>query len=273
MPTVERTTRSGPIHLHYQTAGRKGAPCVILGHSFLCSGAMWREQIEPLAAGHRVLNVDFRGHGGSGHATSPFTIEDLADDLVAVLDAEGVETATWGGLSIGGMTALRAALRHPDRVDALMILDSHAGDESAWKRVKYRLLATASRALGVRPLIPAITPLMFGSTTRRERPELVAEWTERFAALHVPSIWHGIGALNGRDSVVGRLGEIRVPTLVLVGSEDRALPPRCSEELARGLPDVELVVVPGAGHLAALEQPEAVIAAMTGFLERRVRRH
>ncbi|MEM9555477.1 MAG: alpha/beta fold hydrolase [Acidobacteriota bacterium] len=268
MPTIERQTQNGPLEIYYEAHGERGAPVVILGHSFLCSGEMWREQVPVLARRYRVLNVDFRGHGRSGQVTAPFRIVDLADDLAAVLDAEDVDTAVWGGLSIGGMTAMRAALRHASRVNALLILDSHAGVDPAWKRIKYRALALGGRLIGLRPFVPAITPLMFGVTTRRERPELVREWEARFAGLHMPSIWHGVGALNRRRSRTEQLPGIQVPALVLVGTEDLALPPRYSEELARALPRAELVTVPQAGHLAALEQPEVVTTALEDFLER-----
>ena len=271
MSTLTRSTQTGPIELFYEVTDpsrdASGLP-VILGHSFLCSGEMWRHQVPALAKTRRVLNVDFRGHGRSAAVTDPFSIEDLADDLAAVLDAEGVDRAVWGGLSIGGMTVLRGALQHPERVAGLMVLDSHAGAETRWKRFKYRLLATGARFLGLRPFLPAITPLMFGRTTRREQSELVDEWEGRFVAQHVPSMVHGVGALNRRTSLVGRLTEIDVPALVLVGEEDRALRPALSEEMALGLPRAELVRIPRVGHLSALENPEAVTEAMESFLGR-----
>lgn len=260
MPRVER----GATRIHYEDAG--SGPCVVLGHSFLCSGEMWAPQSAPLAARYRVVNVDLRGHGRSSPATDPFSLEDMVDDVVAVLDAAAVERAVWTGLSIGGMVALRAALRVPERVSGLILADTTARDESAGKRAQYRALGLVARLLGFRPVLPLVLPLMFGATTRRTRPELVKEWSARFAAAHVPSMLATLAALLARRSLVPRLGEIRSPCLVIVGEEDAALPPAHARELAGGVAGARLVAVPGAGHLSALEQPEAVTRAMLDFL-------
>ena len=109
---------------------------------------------------------------------------------------------------------------------------------------------------------------MFGATTLRENPGLVAEWRPKMEAMHLPSMLHGIDCLVRRDSVISRLPEIEVPALVIVGAEDKSLPPALSREIAAGLPDSELVVVEGAGHLSALEQPAAVTGAMLEFVSR-----
>mgnify|MGYP001825122766 CR=1 FL=1 len=252
------------IRIYFEESGT--GPPIVFGHSFLCSGEMWAPQVGRLQERFRVVNIDFRGHGRSGPVKRPFTLYDAVSDVVAVLDHLSIDTAVWAGLSIGGMVALRAALTVPDRVSALVIADSDAGAENAFKRFKYRLMALVAKAAGLRPLMPATLPLMFGRTTRRENPALVAEWRERFCAAHVPSLLHGIDALCRRDSVIGRLGEIEVPALVVVGDEDKSLPPPHSRTIADGLPNSKLVVVPGAGHLSALERPEAVTEAMTEFL-------
>jgi pimeloyl-ACP methyl ester carboxylesterase len=187
-------------------------------------------------------------------------------DQLAVLDHLGIERAVWAGLSIGGMVALRAALTARERVAALILLDTHAGSERFFKRLKYRVMALAVSAFGTRPLLPAIVPLMFGKTTLGSKRDLVAEWRERFASVDVPSILRVLTAISSRDSVVDRLGEIEVPALVIVGAEDRTLPPACARQIAAGLPEAALLEVQGAGHLATLEQPEAVTGAMLDFL-------
>ncbi len=241
-------------------------PPVVLGHSFLCSGKMWREQVPTLAPKYRVLNVDFRGHGGSSEVTQTFSLYDAVSDVVAVLDDLGIEKAVWCGLSVGGMVALRAALTCPDRVRALILLDTDAGAEAALPKLKYRGMGVGARMLGVGPLLSPITRLMFGATTRREKAHLVAEWKKEFSAVHVPSILRGLEALMKRDSLLARLPEIAVPTLVLVGAEDRSLPPPLSRRIHDSLRDSRFVEVPAAGHLSALEQPAAVNAALLEFL-------
>jgi pimeloyl-ACP methyl ester carboxylesterase len=166
------------------------------------------------------------------------------------------------------MVALRAALTVPERVSGLILVDTDAGAERAFKKLKYRAMGVGARLLGIRPFLPGIVPLMFGRTTRETRPELVEEWSGRFAAMHVPSLLRYLDALMTRDSVVDRLHQIDVPAVVIVGEEDASLPLALSSRIAAGLRDSSLVRVPGAGHLSALEQPGAVTEAMLGFLDR-----
>ncbi len=262
MPTIE----NHGIRIFFDDLG-SGAP-LVLGHSFLCSGDMWRPQLQQLAERARVINIDYRGHGGSGEFRERVTLYDLVADVLAVLDHLSIDRAVWAGLSIGGMVALRAALIAPERVSGLILLDTHAGPEKTYKRIKYLAMATAIRVLGIRAFLPAIVPLFFGQTTRKANPSLVAEWEMKFTAVHIPSTLRILDALRNRDSIVSRLSEIRVPALVIVGAEDKSLPPACSRQIAAGLPLSSLVVIPAAGHLSNLEQPEAVTAAMLGFLER-----
>lgn len=261
MPSV-RTTG---VEIHYEVSG--DGPALLLAHSLLCSGEMWRNQVPALARAHRVVNVDARGHGASGRATSQFTLYDSLSDHLAVLDALGIERAVWAGLSQGGMVALRAALTAPQRVGGLVLVDTDAGPETLATQLKDALLGAVARAVGVRPVVPQIAKLMFGSTTRRDNPALVAEWTERFAALDVPSMLHALGAVSRRDDLLARVGRISVPTLVIAGAEDAALPPRRARRLAAAVPGARFVELLGAGHLSALEQPDAVTAEMLRFLD------
>lgn len=258
--------RVNGLDIYFEDVG-SGMP-VVLGHSFLCTGDMWREQVRALAPSYRLINVDFRGHGKSGPAHSPFSLYDAVGDVIGVLDTLGIERAVWCGLSIGGMVALRAAIKEPDRVLALVILDSDAGEERWLRVLKYRLMGLGARSFGVGLFLPQVTGLMFGATTRRNNPALVSEWRDVFANVNVPSTLNGLAALTERDSIVSRLPEIRAPALVAVGQEDQSLDTDRSKRIHEGLPDSEYVEVAGAGHLSALEQPEAVNAAIQRFLER-----
>lgn len=262
MPAVDHQN----LHIHYDTYGA-GSPVVLL-HSFLCDGEMWSEQIAPLSEHYRLINVDLRGHGKSSAANGSLDIYDLVNDVLAVLDAEGIDSAVWAGLSIGGMIALRAALVAPERVSGLILLDSHAGTETRFKTYKYKTMVAAERIFGIRPLLPTVAKLMFGAHTRRTQPELVRHWKEKFASMSQISIGHMVDALCARDSLKDRLGNIHQPALVLVGEEDVSLPPPCSARMAERLSNASLQVVERAGHLSALEQPEAVTKAMLSFLDR-----
>lgn len=242
-------------------------PPVVLGHSFLCSGQMWREQVPALAERFRVINPDLRGHGRSSEVSHPFSLYDAVGDVITILDQLGIGRAVWCGLSIGGMVALRAALTCPERVSALILLDTDAGAETPLRKLKYLAMGAGARAVGVGPFLPSITRLMFGATTRHANPALVAEWKKEFASVNVPSVLRCLNALMRRDSLLRRLAQITVPVLVLVGEEDQSLPPPLSRRLHTGLRDSTFAIVPAAGHLSALEQPSVVNARLLSFLQ------
>jgi 3-oxoadipate enol-lactonase len=261
---MTRVQRQGN-HIAFEAVG--DGPAVVLLHSFLCSGAMWQNQVGPLAAQNRVINIDCRGHGASSGVSKAFNLYDMVEDVLAVLDVLGIGRAVWAGLSIGGMIALRGALRAPDRLSALILADTDAGSERLWSRLKYGALGWLVRVCGISPVLPQIARQMFGRTTRQKQPDLVAQWVDRFAHVDIPSALRTLQALNERDDLFPRLAEINVPALVLVGAEDRSLPPDRSRRLARALPRARLVEIPGAGHLSSLEQPAAVTSAMLDFLQ------
>lgn len=260
------TATSHGIALHYEVSG--SGPAIVLTHSFLCDSSLFKHQVAALERTHRVINIDLRGHGRSGPSESPYSIYDLVDDVVAVLDAEKVASPIWMGLSIGGFLSLRAALTRPERVRALVLVDTDAGPESAWKKVKYTAMKWGLQTVGPRFIVPAVMPIMLGKTTLRSRPEIRAEYSRRFLEMRVKSICPGIVAIAGRDNLVKRLGQIGVPTLVVVGEEDQPLPVWKSRRIANGIAGAELVVIPQAGHLAAIENPGPVTDAVTRFLSR-----
>lgn len=249
----------------YEVAGT--GPPVVLLHNILASADMWSELVPHLATRFRVITIDARGHGRSPHAATPFTIADMVEDTTSVLDELGVDLAVWGGLSMGGMVALSAAVRAPRRVRALMLLDTDAGPARLTDRLQYRVMSAVATIVGVRPLLSQLIALSLGPTTRRTRPDLVAGWRARFLRAHVPSARHAIAAVAGRDDLRPRLRDIAVPTLVIVGEEDAAFPPPIARAIASGIRDARLVIIPEAGHVSASEQPQAVARALLAFLD------
>ncbi len=262
MPILQRDGTA----LHYTVSGK--GPFIVFAHSYLCDGSLFAHQVASLQRRWRVINVDLRGHGLSGPALTPVTFEDFADDLVAVLNAEGVDRAVWAGLSMGGFTALRAALKHPQRVAALVLMDTDAGSAPWWQRLQYALLRGTVRAFGVGAVMPRMVALMFGRTTQREQPALCQSYRQRFMQCHVPSILNIGRSLGARDDLLPQLHRIDCPTLVLVGEEDLALPPAKSRALATGIRGAELVVVPRVGHLSTIEAPAVLTQHIERFVDR-----
>jgi len=261
MPSIERNG----VPIFFDDVG--SGPPLVLGHSILCSGEMWMYQVPRFAERYRVINIDQRGHGRSVPATGPYELRDMVEDAIAVLDHLDIERAAWAGLSMGGMVAMHAAISYPDRVSSILLLDTHAGAETTYKKLKYRAMSAGARAFGVRPFLPAVLPLLFGRTTLAENRALVDDWKPRFEAIHVPSLATAVSALTRRPSIVHELGSVRCPSLVIVGEEDASLPPPNSEEIADALANASLVVIPRAGHLSPLEKPEEVTEVMLKFLD------
>ncbi|MBI3726520.1 alpha/beta fold hydrolase [bacterium] len=248
---------------------RGSGPAVLLWHSLLCDSSMWRAQASALERDHRLLLVDGPGHGRSSPPPGKFTLEDCADALVSVLDARSVERAALVGLSWGGMTAMRAALRAPARVAALALVDTSASAEPFLARLRYRVMAAIFRRNGLTPALEErVSRVMLGRKTRAERPTLGPELLSRLRAWDREGLSRAISAVVlERRSIAADLSRISVPTLVIVGEDDKATPPRESETIARSIPGARLERIEGSGHLSALEAPERVTALLRDFLK------
>jgi 3-oxoadipate enol-lactonase len=253
-------------------AGRTDAPAIVLWPSLLCDGGMWRGQIEPLAALGRVVSFDGPGHGKS-EAPPPFTLEENADALVDAFRELRIERAVMVGLSWGGMLGMRLALQHPTRVQALALLDTSAEAEQPARVVKYRLFVALARHLGMpRRLADAqIVPLMLSDRARREKPDLVQRLVRGANGFsREGSARAAMAVVVRRTNILGRISVIRAPTLVMCGTEDRSTEPVHSHRIAEQIPGARLVLVEGAGHLSALEQPTRVNETLVPFVREHV---
>ena len=248
----------------YDVAG--SGPAVLLLHAFPLAAFMWDAQAEALAANHRVVRFDARGFGGSGVGPGPLTMERIADDGAALLDLLGIERAVVGGCSMGGYAALAFVRRHPHRLRGLVLLDSRASADTEEAKAGRVALAEKVLAEGAPAAAEAFLPKLVGETTRRERPELVAFLRERILGASPQGIANALHGLAARADSRETLAAIRVPALVLVGAEDVITPPAGSTAMAAAIPKARLEVVAAAGHLANLESPAAVSAALLSFL-------
>jgi len=260
MPILERQG----ARIFYEIEGE--GPAILLGHSLLSDSRMWDAVAPELAKSHRVININVRGHGGST-APFPFSLDDLAGDWLAILDREGIESAVLCGLSMGGMTGLRVALRAPERVRGLILLDTSADPEPPHKRPQYAAMIGIVRTFGhIEPIYDIVKGIMFSKKTRVERPWLVQREIDRMRGRDAHQVAHAVHAVINREPLLDRVGAIKAPALVLVGADDAATPPLRSERLAAALPNARLHVIPGAGHLSAVEAPAEVIREVSEFL-------
>ncbi len=246
---------------------RGAGPPVLLSHSLVCDGEMFAYQARALAeAGFRVLNVDTRGHGRSGYPEAErWTLEEMVEDFVTLLDRLGVEAVHWVGLSLGGMLGLRMALQHPERVRSLVLMNTTGQAEPPESRQRYLGMVQALRAHGPQAVVEPVLQLFFAPVTFETKPELVARWREKILAIDREGVARAAEATFTRTDLSDRLGEVQAPALVITGEFDRARPRPESEFLAQKL-NAPLEVIPAAAHLTALEQPEGTTEAILSFL-------
>lgn len=250
MPSLSRDG----VHLHYETYGE--GPAILLSHGYSATSEMWRGQIEALSRRHQLIVWDMRGHGRSDYPqeVSAYSEEATVADMAALLDAVGADRAIVGGLSLGGYMSLAFHRVHPDRVHALLIIDTGPGfkNDEARKRWNQRALDYASR-FGAEGLayLRTLSPEMAMSTHRS------ADGLVRAA--------HGM-LTQRNDRVIQSLPDIRVPSLIIVGANDTAFL-AAADYMAAKIPLAAKVVIPNAGHSANIDQPELFNQAVLQFLD------
>jgi pimeloyl-ACP methyl ester carboxylesterase len=250
MPNINRDG----VGIYYEVHG-SGAP-LLLTHGYSSTSAMWHGQIEALSRHHKLVLWDMRGHGRSDYPDDPASYSEALTvaDIAALLDEIGAERAIVGGLSLGGYMSLAFYRAHPDRVRALLIIDTGPGfkkDEArdAWNR--------RAHDTGDRFEREGLAVLKSGSRERSSVSHRDASGLARAAR----------GMLTQRDArVIESLPGIKVPSLVVVGADDTPFL-AASDYMATKIPDAKKVVIPAAGHAVNIDQPQAFIDAVLPFLD------
>ncbi len=243
----------------YTDHGGSGPP-IIFCHGFLMDGSMFDAQVAALAADFRCITWDQRGHGATA-ATEPFTYWDSAEDALALLSHLGIDQAIFAGMSQGGFISMRAALIAPERVRALVLIDTQAGVEDPNAVPLYEAMHAEWVANGPAGVQEAVAAITLGPGVDP------GPWYEKWRVLDRGALTLAFNALMERDALGERLSEITQPALVLHGSDDAAIPMARAEELCDELGGrCELVVVPDAGHASNVSQPDVLNAAMGSFL-------
>jgi pimeloyl-ACP methyl ester carboxylesterase len=234
----------------------------VLLHPFPFARGIWSRLTERLAAHHRVIAVDARGFGESPLGDHGYAMDDLADDLAALLDELGVARAAVLGMSMGGYAALAFAVRHPARLAALVLCDTRAGADSAETRKARDGAIGRIKATGSGPYLDGSLARLLSP----EAPAALVTFLRARAETRAASLIAGIEALRDRPDRTGQLDAIRVPTLAIRGSGDQVTPADDMQRMAGAIPGATFVTIPGAGHLSHIEAPEAFERALTPFL-------
>jgi len=243
-----------------------GVP-VVLVHGFPLDHAMWDAQIEALSRAYRVIAPDLRGFGRSGVTEGKVTMKQFADDLAGLLDALGVdEPVVLCGLSMGGYVAWQFWRRYAPRLRGLVLCDTRAAADAP-DAARARL-ETADRVLREGPalLADAMLPKLLPESSRKRNPHVADSLRRAILAADPRAIAAASRGMAERPDVTGMLGQIRCPTLVLVGQLDRISTPDEMRAIADAIPGARFVPIADAGHVSPMENPDAVNTAMLEFL-------
>ncbi len=258
------TLKANGIEINYVIEGE--GPVVTMSHSLACNLSMWDEQARVLRERHRVLRFDTRGHGQTSAPPGPYSLAQLADDLLGLLRGLGIERTHFVGLSMGGMIGQVFALAHPTMVESLVLCDTTS---------RYPAAAAATweeriRTVGAQGMAPMVEPTLgrwFTAPFRVERPDLMGR-VGTMIRQTPPDGYIGCCHALPKIDVTDRLRELHCPTLVIVGEEDPGTPVQMAREIQAALPAAELAILRSASHLSNLEQPHEFNRVLLRFLDK-----
>ena len=250
------------MKLSYRVDGPETGPALVLSNSIGTTMELWDAQIPALAQSFRVLRYDHPGHGRSPGPEEPLTIEALATGVVELLDGLELECASFCGLSLGGIVGMALALEAPERIDrlALCCTAAYLGPPDGWFE-----RARIVRSAGTGAVAERVAGRWFSDRFRERSPDTVAYFLGMLESTQVEGYAACCEAIAGWDARP-TIEAIRTPTLVIAGAEDVATPPADAALLAQSIPGAALVVLPGAAHLANVEQPQLFTKALLEHL-------
>lgn len=256
---------NGDVRINIECSGNKNGPVLMMAHSLGCNLHMWDAQMPALEPDYRIVRLDMRGHGLSDVPSGPYTLDELADDVIAVMDDQQIDKAHWIGLSVGGMIGQSLLLRYPQRFISAALCDTASSQpEAAGPIWDARIKAVETNGLGSivdDTMQRWFTPTGMGSNNpaiHAVKTQLANTSDEGYIAS-----CHAIMKLNYID----QLSNINVPVALIVGAEDLATPVSSSEAMQIRLPNSQLTVLENASHIANVEQVEAFNGALLTFLK------
>jgi len=260
----------GRCRIYYEVHGDPAAPALVLIRGLGRSGRYWGEILPLFARDLRVLVMDNRGVGRSDATHPPYSIPQLAEDVVAVMDAVGIERAHVFGMSLGGMVAQQIALKHPQRLRRLVLGCTTPGGLRGI-RSAFGTVVMVLRASRLEPdeAVRFTAPYLVSRDSLASRPQVIDDWIR--ISREEPRSRRGLlGQLLAAATHDCRrsIAQIAAPTLVITGAADRLIPVSESRFIGQRIPGAELAVLPGVGHDFTTDQPERAAAAINEFLLR-----
>lgn len=254
--------RVNGIFVQVDEKGSPDAPVVVLANSLGADMTMWSEQAEALAKDYRVVRFDARGHGRTDATGGDYTLDLLADDVLLLLDALGIERMNFVGLSLGGMVGQVLAARAPERVSSLVLCATFASAPSdVWDE-----RARAARSTGTGPLVEATVERWLTPAFRAARPD-VADAVRRMVGETSAEGYAGCAAAIRDMNLEGVAEQISAPTLLIAAAQDISAPPETMLALRRRIKGAHFALIEDAAHLFTMEQPDRATRLIAGFLD------
>jgi len=264
------TQQINGISINYAFEGADEAPVITFAHALSLNARSFKPQVEAFREDYRVLRLDLRGHGKTDVNGGPFTMEDLADDVAALLDYLGVERTHFVGSSLGAMAGFAMALNHAKRLSSLTFMASQGAlpperIQTARANIGAMRASDATATTTLADECEAMLDRLLGDIAEADHPETFALLREILSDTTL------YGQARAYDAILdmnydGRLTEIGVPTLVLAGAQDTSTSPERMQMYKDGIAGARMVILEGAGHFPNVEQPAAFNAALQQFL-------
>lgn len=253
--------------LYYEIHG-EGEETIVFSHGLLMNSGMFSAQVEALRDRYRCIIYDHRGQGRSAVPDSGYDMDNVTRDAASLIRSLDAAPCHFVGLSMGGFVGMRLAVHHPELLRSLVLMDTSADPEP--NVFSYRIMAFIGRWLGFGLVISRVLNIMFGKTFMSDpaRAKERETWRASILASDRKGVTMAAGGVIDREGVYEMLGQITAPTLVIVGEEDTATIPDKARRIHEAIDGSELVVIPGAGHSSAIEQPESVSRVLAEFLQR-----
>ena len=253
--------------IHYEEFG-EGAETILFSHGLLMSGEMFQDQVSAFTDRYRCITFDHRGQGKSQVTPTGYDMDSLTEDAASLIRKLDCGPCHLVGLSMGGFVGMRLAIRYPELLKSLTLMETTADPEPEENKGPYRRLAFVGRWFGFRLVLKPVMQIMFGRSFLKdtERTHLRKHWEAHLTGLKRIGTSRAAHGVIDREGVYEQLEKIAVPTLILVGDEDVATPLAKSERMRAAVKHSELTVIPRAGHSSSIEEPEAVNKALIRFL-------
>lgn len=252
------------LTVHWSAAGRTDGPAIVFSNSLGTDGRIWGRLASLLGDRTRIITYDSRGHGLTDAPEGPYSIDGLADDLLALADHIGLNRFALVGLSVGGLIAQQVAVRAPDRLSTLVLCDTAAkiGTAETWNA-----RTESIRKGGLTSIADPIMERWFAKSFRHQRKDDLAGWRNMMTRTPVEGYIATCQAIRDCD-LTGDVSRISAPTLAVVGEEDGSTPPALVQATAKLIPGARFEIIQGSAHMPCIEQPDRLAALIVEHLER-----